>query len=1113
MTSTSFDIVWDDNSTDETTFNMLYAVNGVTQPPYSLGANAGTGTLSTGFSGLSGWNTAVIQIQATNGSGSTVSNTVNLTFNIAFNAPNTPLTKVSANGSVLVMWTDNSSSENGYFVEIATAPGGPFTAWGSTPANSTALQGALDPSTTFYFRIRAFQGTAASPTATSAYTSVVSATTPVLAPPTSLTATTSSDGVVNLGWIDNCAVEDGFAVYIKLSTATSYTLYDYAAANATSFSVTDLAPNTAYNFQVTTAYQGATIIESLPSNTATATTMALAAPTALVRTVLNESSVKLEWTDNSQAEHGFLIQARYPPSGTFFDMAVAPPLTSTSGGITTNITGAHTYTLSLPNPLTYPGIDYEFKVVSAYDPGGGQPIITSNPTSTLAASVPFNAPTSFTATVAGENTVNFAWTDNSSVETQYFLLSRVSGTTQWQLLVSLAANTTSHSLTNITPGATYDFAVMANYRRATDDEVQSAASNVVTRTVPFNAPTNLVATPASDRQINFTWTDNSTVEDGYALYCKLPTESASQFRLCGFVGANVTSLSVSAMDTGFQTPFTPNTAYDFELAAFAGDTLSTPLAATATTKDGVTNDLSPPLFVNAAFSHTFAFTTGQGTISSTSITGTLPPGVTYNATTRTLTGPATARGSYTPTLNVSWSNGWATTYKVHLRPIYAKGRPIVATPIAAHTLTLGGAGASVVIPLAATFADPDSESAISMTVPGADGTPGGRSLTIILNDSVTPDTVNNFRYYLNASDGYVNSVFHRLSSGFVLQGGSYKSGASANAFTSIPKGGSFSTGVPNEPGLANIKGTLAMAKLGGNPNSATTDFFFNLNNNTANLDAQNEGFSVFGRVADPSIATMDALGVLPLPPASGNPQAPNYAVTVNGQSTFFTELPHNAVTAPASINSSQLLRINGVTQNVPVLGSHSASSSNTSIVTTSMTGTDLTITGVAPGTATISLQVTDLDGNQLLTPHTFTVTVSSTYSTWSAAEGLTAGQNGTADDPDADGRKNLLEYALMSGPLASNGSAEPVLGTSSDAGANKATLTFKVRKFAALTYTVEGSTDLLTWGTVWTSADGFADDNVTAAVDNADHTLLTVRDSAAYSSTQHRFLRLKVTSP
>ena len=136
-----------------------------------------------------------------------------------------------------------------------------------------------------------------------------------------------------------------------------------------------------------------------------------------------------------------------------------------------------------------------------------------------------------------------------------------------------------------------------------------------------------------------------------------------------------------------------------------------------------------------------------------------------------------------------------------------------------------------------------------------------------------------------------------------------------------------------------------------------------------------------------------------------------------------------------------------------------------------------------------------------------------TLGAWATAEGLPSGQDGPDADPDNDGRKNLLEYALMSSPGTSNGSSDPVVSSTTDGADKKASITFKVRKFATLTYTVEGSSNLTSWSTVWTSTDGFAAANVASAVNNSDHTLVTIKDSVPYTDATPRFLRLKVTSP
>jgi cyclophilin family peptidyl-prolyl cis-trans isomerase len=80
--------------------------------------------------------------------------------------------------------------------------------------------------------------------------------------------------------------------------------------------------------------------------------------------------------------------------------------------------------------------------------------------------------------------------------------------------------------------------------------------------------------------------------------------------------------------------------------------------------------------------------------------------------------------------------------------------------------------------------------------------------------------------------------------------------------------------VPNEPNPSNpgdIRGTIAMAKLGGNANSATNQWFFNLGDNRANLDNQNGGFTVFGKVTGAAgLKVMDTIAALKLFNLDGN---------------------------------------------------------------------------------------------------------------------------------------------------------------------------------------------------------------------------------------------------
>lgn len=120
--------------------------------------------------------------------------------------------------------------------------------------------------------------------------------------------------------------------------------------------------------------------------------------------------------------------------------------------------------------------------------------------------------------------------------------------------------------------------------------------------------------------------------------------------------------------------------------------------------------------------------------------------------------------------------------------------------------------------------------------------------------TAAPRTAANFLRYVNTGR-YDNTFIHRFATlpggdPFVLQGGGFSLKdplpASAPRFNSVQ---SFGT-IVNEfsPARSNIERTLSMAKLGGNPDSATSQFFINLNDNSDNLDNQNGGFTVFARI-------------------------------------------------------------------------------------------------------------------------------------------------------------------------------------------------------------------------------------------------------------------------
>jgi len=128
-------------------------------------------------------------------------------------------------------------------------------------------------------------------------------------------------------------------------------------------------------------------------------------------------------------------------------------------------------------------------------------------------------------------------------------------------------------------------------------------------------------------------------------------------------------------------------------------------------------------------------------------------------------------------------------------------------------------------------------------------------IRIELNAEKAPKSVANFLQYVKAGH-YNGVVFHRVIGNFMVQTGGYD--AKLNQRPTKPP-------IPLEShnGLSNLRGTIAMARR-GDPNSATSQFFFNVQNNTG-LDYQsaaNPGYAVFGRIIS-GLNTLDAINIVP----------------------------------------------------------------------------------------------------------------------------------------------------------------------------------------------------------------------------------------------------------
>ena len=120
-------------------------------------------------------------------------------------------------------------------------------------------------------------------------------------------------------------------------------------------------------------------------------------------------------------------------------------------------------------------------------------------------------------------------------------------------------------------------------------------------------------------------------------------------------------------------------------------------------------------------------------------------------------------------------------------------------------------------------------------------------IRVELFPDAAPKTVANFLDYVK-SKHYDGTQFHRVIDGFMIQGGGFTADFKEKP-TKPPI--AIESEASSKAGMTNVVGTLAMART-GDPNSATSQFFINVNDNARlNFTAatqQGYGYTVFGKV-------------------------------------------------------------------------------------------------------------------------------------------------------------------------------------------------------------------------------------------------------------------------
>ena len=155
-----------------------------------------------------------------------------------------------------------------------------------------------------------------------------------------------------------------------------------------------------------------------------------------------------------------------------------------------------------------------------------------------------NAPTGLAATAVSTTQINLSWADTSSNE-DGFRIERSTNGTNFSEIAVVGANVISYASTGLTGGTTYHYRVRSY--NVGGNSGYSSVANATTAIPAPNAPTGLAATAVSATQINLSWTDGSSNEDGFRIE---RSTDGTNFSEMVVVGANVISYANTGLTGG-----------------------------------------------------------------------------------------------------------------------------------------------------------------------------------------------------------------------------------------------------------------------------------------------------------------------------------------------------------------------------------------------------------------------------------------------------------------------------------------------------------------------------------------------------------------------------------
>ncbi len=479
-------------------------------------------------------------------------------------APADLITPTNTSNSIQLDWSYAApSAAAGFKVERSPTATGPWVPVGVTNSTTTYADTGLSGSTTYYYRLRAYNKKGYS-----LYSNNASKQT---TRPRRITPRRPFRmDLIPWGRLQTRSIFPGPRRRIPGGSGMGgYRLYtngvQFATTTATSYSWTNLTPSTQYCVTVA-AYDKAGNV-SATSNQTCAITLAAAppAPSALLAdsTFRHADQPELDGELHHRRTR-LVIGNRARRKRPLDDNCL----------VGSNVT---TYTQAGLSPLS----TYYFRV-HAYNDLGNSPYSNVASGTTLAApdTIAPSVPSGLTATALSSNQVVLSWV--SSTDTGG------SGFAGYQVYLNgtpiATVSTISYTVSGLSPNTSYCFTITASDNAGNVSAQTSQACAMTLGTVPA-APSGLVATPVSSSQINLNWQDNSNNESGFLV--QRASSSSGPWTQIGIVGANVTSCA--------HTGLTASTTYFYRVRAYNASGNSVFSSVTSATTPALADTTAPTI--------------------------------------------------------------------------------------------------------------------------------------------------------------------------------------------------------------------------------------------------------------------------------------------------------------------------------------------------------------------------------------------------------------------------------------------------------------------------------------------------------------------------------------